>query len=112
MVNGEVKKGEVYLYWIGRKEARGTEIKKIRPGVVISTNNLNKWDYRFIVAPITKRTEKFLDFEVPVVVNGKQGLAILDQIKTVDKSRLIKRLGKLTEEEMSAIREKLDLVFD
>jgi len=42
MVSGEVKKGEVYLYWIGKKEAQGTEIKKIRPGVVISTNNLNK----------------------------------------------------------------------
>ena len=91
MVSGEVKKGEVYLYWIGKKEARGTEIKKVRPGVVISTNNLNRWDYRFI---------------------GKQGLAILDQIKTVDKSRLIKKLGKLTETEMLAIREKIDLVFD
>ena len=112
MVSGEVKKGEVYLYWIGKKEARGTEIKKVRPGVVISTNNLNKWDYRFIVAPITKRTKNFLDFEVPVIVNGKQGLAILDQIKTVDKSRLIKKLGKLTETEMLAIREKIDLVFD
>ena len=112
MVSGEVKKGEVYLYWIGKKEARGTEIKKVRPGVVISTNNLNKWDYRFIVAPITKRTKNFLDFEVPVIVNGKQGLAILDQIKTVDKSRLIKKLGKLTETEMLAIREKVDLVFD
>lgn len=112
MVNDEIKKGEVYLYWIGKKEARGTEIKKIRPGVVISTNNLNSWDYRFIVAPITKRTKNFLDFEVPVLVNGKQGLAILDQIKTVDKSRLIKKLGKLTEAEMSAIREKIDLVFD
>jgi len=112
MVSGEVKKGEVYLYWIGKKEAQGTEIKKIRPGVVISTNNLNKWDYRFIVAPITKRTRHFLDFEVPVVVNGKEGLAILDQIKTIDKSRLIKKLGWLTNEEMLAIREKIDFVFD
>lgn len=112
MVNDEVKKGEIYLYWIGKKEARGTEIKKIRPGVVISTNNLNKWNYRFIVAPITKRKKQFLDFEVPVIVNGKEGLAILDQIKTVDKSRLIKKLGKLTEKEMSIIREKIDLVFD
>lgn len=112
MVSGEVKKGEVYLYWIGKKEAQGTEIKKIRPGVVISTDNLNKWNYRFIVAPITKRTEKFLDFEVPVVVNGKEGLAMLDQIKTVDRSRLIKKLGKLTKAEMLAIREKIDLVFD
>ena len=112
MVSGEVKKGEVYLYWIGKKEAHGTEIKKIRPGVVISTNNLNKWNYRFIVAPITKRTAEFLDFEVPVVVNGKQGLAILDQIKTIDQSRLIKKLGKLTAAEMLAIREKIDLVFD
>jgi len=112
MVSGEVKKGEVYLYWIGKKEAQGTEIKKIRPGVVISTDNLNKWDYRFIVAPITKRTRHFLDFEIPVVVNGKEGLAILDQIKTIDKSRLIKKLGQLTNEEMLAIRGKIDLVFD
>jgi len=112
MVSGEVKKGEVYLYWIGKKEARGTEIKKVRPGVVISTDNLNKWDYRFIVAPITKRTKTFLDFEVPVMVNGKKGLAILDQIKTIDKSRLIKKLGKLAKEEMAMIRGKIDLVFD
>jgi mRNA interferase MazF len=111
-VNGEVKKGEVYLYWIGKKEAKGTEIKKIRPAVVISTDNLNKWDYRFIIAPITKRKEQFLDFEVPVKVNNKDGLAILDQIKTVDKSRLIKKLGKLTVAEMALIREKIDLVFD
>jgi len=112
MVSGEVKKGEVYLYWIGKKEAQGTEIKKIRPGVVISTDNLNKWNYRFIVAPITKRTKQFLEFEVPVMVNDKEGLAMLDQIKTVDRSRLIKRLGKLTDEEMTTIREKIDLVFD
>ena len=80
--------------------------------MVISTDNLNKWNYRFIVAPITKRTEEFLDFEVPVIVNGKEGLAMLDQIKTIDKSRLIKKLGKLTEKEMLAIRTKIDLVFD
>ena len=111
-VNGEVKKGEIYLYWIGKKEARGTEIKKIRPAVIISTDNLNRWNYRFIVAPITKRTKQFLEFEVPVMVNGKEGLAILDQIKTVDRSRLIKKLGKLTNEEMAMIREKIDLVFN
>jgi mRNA interferase MazF len=64
------------------------------------------------VAPITKRTKTFLDFEVPVIVNGKEGLAMLDQIKTIDRSRLIKKLGKLTEAEMSEIRKKLDLVFD
>jgi len=80
--------------------------------VVISTDNLNKWNYRFIVAPITKRTKQFLEFEVPVMVNDKEGLAMLDQIKTVDRSRLIKKLGKLTEAEMSDIREKIDLVFD
>jgi mRNA-degrading endonuclease toxin of MazEF toxin-antitoxin module len=49
---------------------------------------------------------------VPVMVNGKEGLAILDQIKTIDKSRLIKKLGKLTEMEMTIIRKKIDLIFD
>ena len=112
MASGEVKKGEVYLCWIGKKEARGTEIQKIRPAVIISTNLLNRWNYRFIVAPITKRTKEFLDFEVPVLVNGKEGLAICDQIKTVDKSRLIKKLDELTSEKMKEIRKKLDLIFD
>jgi mRNA-degrading endonuclease toxin of MazEF toxin-antitoxin module len=46
------------------------------------------------------------------MVNKKAGLAMLDQIKTVDKSRLIKKLGKLTEKEMLIIRERIDLVFD
>jgi mRNA interferase MazF len=49
---------------------------------------------------------------VPVLVNNKDGLALLDQIKTVDKSRLIKKLGQLTAKEMLTIRKKLDLVFD
>ena len=47
-----------------------------------------------------------------MVVNGKEGLALLDQIKTVDKSRLIKRLGKLTAKEMLTIRGKIVLVFN
>jgi len=64
------------------------------------------------VAPITKRTRHFLDFEVPVVVNGKEGLAILDQIKTIDRSRLIKKLGQLTNKEMVMIRKKIEIVFD
>ena len=64
------------------------------------------------MAPITKRTRKFLDFEVPVAVNDREGLALLDQIKTIDRSRLIKKLGKLSKEEMIEIREKIDLVFD
>jgi len=42
MVSDEVRKGEVYLYWIGRQETQGTEIKKIRPGVIISTDNLSE----------------------------------------------------------------------
>jgi mRNA interferase MazF len=82
--NNFVKKGEVYLYWIGRNEAVGTEIQKIRPAVVVSSNSLNKWNYRHIVVPITKRKEKFIDFEVPVRVCGKEDLAMIDQIKTVD----------------------------
>jgi mRNA interferase MazF len=60
------------------------------------------------VAPITKRTKKFLEFEVPVVVNGKEGLAMLDQIKTIDKSRLIKKLGKLTKEQLTSLEKLLE----
>jgi len=95
---GEVKKGEVYRYWTLKHEAVGTEIKKEkRVGVIISTNKLNKWDTRFIIIPLTsKQLDKQYGYEVPTYVNSQHGKALLDQIKTVDKKRLLKKLGQLT----------------
>ncbi|MCE8163870.1 MAG: type II toxin-antitoxin system PemK/MazF family toxin [Candidatus Moeniiplasma glomeromycotorum] len=111
---GEVKKGEIYRYWIWKHEAVGTEIKKEkRLGVIISTDGLNKWDKRFVIIPLTsKKLGEVYRYEVRTLVDGKHGKALIDQIKTVDKKRLIEKLGQLTEKEMNVVSEKLLAIFD
>ena len=111
---GEVEKGEVYRYWIWKHEAVGTEIKKEkRLGVIILTDKLNEWDKRFVIIPLTsKKLGEIYRYEVHTFVDSKNGKALIDQVKTIDKKRLLKKLGQLTEKEMDAIQEKLLGIFD
>src|SRR2546421_3457234 len=102
-----IKRGEVYKFRVSRKETEGTEQQKNRPAVIISTNRLNKKNIRFVAVPITsKKSERIYDFEVSVVVGGKRGKALCDQIRIYNETRLIKkegRLGILNEKEMKEI---------
>lgn len=111
-----IKRGEVYKFRVSRKETEGTEQQKDRPVVIISTNRLNKKNFRFAGVPITsKKLEKIYDFEVPVMVGGKRGKALCDQIRIYDEARLIKKEGKLgvlSEREMKEIGEKVLLLLD
>src|ERR1043165_700814 len=114
--NGMIKRGEVYKFRVSRKETEGTEQQKNRPAVIISTNRLNKKNYRFVAVPITsKKLEKVYDFEVPVIVGGKRGKALCDQVRVYNETRLIKKEGKLgvlSEREMKEIGEKVLLLLD
>jgi mRNA interferase MazF len=111
-----IRRGEVYMFRISRKETEGTEQQKNRPAVIISTNRLNRKNFRFAGVPITsKKIEKIYDFEVLVIVGGKRGKALCDQIKIYDETRLIKEAGKLgvlSEREMKEIGEKVLLLLD
>ena len=111
-----IKRGEVYKFRVSRKETEGTEQQKNRPAVIISTNRLNKKNVRFVAAPITsKKLERIYDFEVPVVVGGKRGKVLCDQVRVYTETRLIKkvgRLGVLSEREMKEIGEKVLLLLD
>ena len=111
-----IKRGEVYKFRVSRKETEGTEQQKNRPAVIISTNRLNKKNIRFMAVPITsKKLEKIYDFEVPVIVGGKNGKALCDQVRIYNETRLIKKEGKLgilSEREMKEIGEKVLLLLD
>ena len=111
-----IRRGEVYKFRVSRKETEGTEQQKNRPAVIISTNRLNKKNIRFVAVPITsKKLERIYDFEVPVVVGGKKGKALCDQIRIYNETRLIKkegRLGILSEKEMKEVGEKLLALLD
>ena len=108
-----VKKGEVYKYRVSKRETEGTELMKTRWGVIFSTDFLNRWKKRFVIIPLTsKKLGEIYHYEVRTFADSKHGKALIDQIKTINKSRLIEKLGQLSEKEMDAIHEKLLGIFD
>ncbi len=88
----EVKRFEVYL--VNLDPTVGSEIKKSRPCLVISPDEMNRFIATVIVAPMTTKGRDY-PTRISCVFQGKQGQVILDQIRIVDKLRLVKRLGKV-----------------
>ena len=88
----EVKRFEVYL--VNLAPTVGSEIKKSRPCLVISPDEMNRFIATVIVAPMTTKGRDYPS-RISCVFQGKQGQIILDQIRTVDRLRLVKRLGKI-----------------
>ncbi len=105
------KRGDVY--WVNFDPTIGTEVKKTRPAIILSNNLFNKYLPRLLVVPITSNAAKVYDFDAAVVIEGKKGKAMLDQMRAIDKNRLGKKLGCITPDEMKdverAIKEALAL---
>lgn len=91
----EVKRFDVFL--VNLDPTLGHEIKKIRPCLVISPDEMNLYISTVIVAPMTTKGRDY-PTRVPCVFQGKEGQIVLDQIRTVDKARLAKRLGNIDTE--------------
>ena len=72
----------------------GKEIRKSRPCVVISPDEMNAWISTVIIAPLTTKGRDY-PTRVSCTFKGKRGQIVLDQIRTVDKARLVKKLGTL-----------------
>jgi len=89
-----VSRFEVYLVRLDPTE--GYEIQKTRPCLVISPDEMNRHIGTVIVAPMTTKGRPY-PTRVPVRFQRKGGHIVLDQIRTVDKNRLVKRLGKIDE---------------
>ena len=85
-----IKRGEIWLAALD--PAIGSEIQKTRPCVVISPPEMNEHLRMLIVAPMTTGSRP-APFRIPVTFTGKSGLVLLDQIRTLDRQRLVKRLG-------------------
>ncbi|MCX4083498.1 type II toxin-antitoxin system PemK/MazF family toxin [Rickettsia hoogstraalii] len=89
---------------------KGTEINKTRPCVVISPNEMNKYINTLIVAPMTSKIKNY-PTRVTVTFDGKKGNIVLDQIHTIDKSRIIKKLGTLDNETINLVFKTLKAIF-
>jgi mRNA interferase MazF len=93
VVAEQVGRGDVFL--VSPDPARGDEIQKTRPCVIVSPDELNTNLRTFIVAPLTTGGHPY-PFRVPCKFQGRSGYIVLDQIRTVDCDRLARRLGSLS----------------
>jgi mRNA interferase MazF len=89
----DVRRGQVFL--VSLDPSKGRELKKTRPCVVVSPDELNAHMQTYIVAPLTSGSFAY-PFRIPCRFQGKAGHIVLDQIRTVDRARLVKRLGRLS----------------
>ena len=96
-----IRQYEVYL--VSLDPTVGHEIQKTRPCTVISPNEMNDTISTVIIAPMTTRTRTY-PTRVKVRFREKEGWVVLDQIRTVDKERLFKKLGKLGASEIDHIK--------
>ena len=108
MKRGPVVRGEIWL--VNLDPTLGSEIQKTRPCVVISPPEMHDYLRTAIVAPITTGSHP-APFRIPVRHGGKQGLILLDQIRAIDKVRLVKRTGAISPATMSATLAALAEIF-
>ena len=88
----------------------GSEIKKTRPCLIISPNEINHYISTVIVAPMTTKGQQY-PTRVTCQFQGKEGQIVLEKIRTIDKIRLVKLLGQITTEEQKAVLDILAEIF-
>jgi len=103
-----VKRGEIWL--VNLDPTVGSEIKKSRPCVIVSPAELNDHLRTVIVAPMTSKGFS-APFRIPVTHAGTKGVIVLDQMRTVDKLRLAKKLGTVSAKTLATTLSTLQEIF-
>jgi mRNA interferase MazF len=102
------KRFEVYL--VNLDPTIGSETKKTRPGLIISPDEMNKHINRVIIAPMTSKGNDY-PTRVKCKFKGKAGKIVLDQIRAIDKSRLVKKLGNIDNKTQVEVLKVLSEMF-
>ena len=103
-----VSRGDIYLVTLN--PTRGSEIRKNRPCVVVSPDELNAHLRTFIVAPLTTGGHPY-PFRVRCSFDGNDGHVVADQLRAVDRERLVRRLGSLSEITLNELLAVLQAMF-
>ena len=104
----EIKRFQVYL--VNLDPTIGHEIKKTRPCLIISPNEMNRHIGTVIVAPMTTKGRNY-PTRVQCSFQDKKGQVVLDQIRTVDKKRLVKELGEINSKAQNSVLNILQELF-
>jgi len=108
MVEIQARRGEVFL--IALDPTRGSEIRKTRPCVIVSPDELNQHLRTFLVAPLTTGGHPY-PFRIPCRFQKRDGYIVLDQIRAVDSGHLVQKLGRLTSATLEDVLETLQEMF-
>ena len=104
-----INRFEVYL--VNLDPTVGSEIRKTRPCLVVSPDDMNHTIRTVIIAPLTTRGQSY-PTRIPCRFKGKDGQVVLDQIRTVDRSRLVTKLGRIGGGTATAVLEVLREMFE
>ena len=95
------------VYWVDLNPTTGSEINKQRPCVLIGATPINQARHTVVVVPLSSSAKARPPVTILVYCLGKEVTAVCDQIRTVDKSRLKKSAGSLSEQDLSALEDGL-----
>jgi len=98
------------VYLVNLDPAQGSEIKKTRPCCIISPDEMNRYISTVIIAPLTSKGRNYPS-RVNSTFGNISGQIVLDQIRTVDKSRLVKKLGEICDSERKKVISTLQEMF-
>ena len=104
----EVKRFDVWL--VNLDPTVGSEIKKTRPCLVVSPDEMNRHIATVIIAPMTTKGQQY-PTRVPCQFQGKSGQIVLDQLRTIGKTRLTRRLGRISAKTQQAVLAVLGEMF-
>lgn len=103
-----VKRFDVFL--VNLDPTIGSEIQKTRPCVVISPDEMNRYVATVIIAPMTPKGKTY-PTRIACRFQGKNGQIVLDQIRTIDKTRLVKKLSQISQDEQRVVLDTLAEMF-
>lgn len=99
------------VYWVDLDPTKGSEIKKTRPCIVVSPDELNRHLNTVIIVPLTSTIRNY-PFRVHCLVADREGEAAIDQLRTVDRSRIGRYISSLRKSEIKQIKEILQQMFE
>lgn len=104
-----MRRGEVW--WVDLDPTRGSEIRKTRPAVIISVDALNRARRTVVVVPLSSAAPARPPLVIPVESAGAGSVAVCDQVRAVDKTRLVSQMGHLSQLDLKTLSESLSVVL-
>jgi mRNA interferase MazF len=104
-----MKRGDIF--WVNLEPTTGSEIRKSQPCVLVGATPINQVRRTLMVVPLTSSPNEHPPLTVRVTCLGKQLIAVCDQIKAIDKKRLMKPAGQLSTTELHTLDEALKQVL-